>query len=124
MFRKNLMTKEKIYGRNAYRKDLKAQEALELSLIHIFTVADEDKAETFPLVKRFYKLGFNIVATEMTADYLKERGIRTRVYGKICEGNDDILRDIRSGKINYVINTRAVSYTHLGYSRYFLHLQR
>ena len=74
----------------------------------LVTVADEDKEETFPLVQRFYKLGFNIVATEMTADYLKERGIKTRVYGKICEGNDEILRDIRSGKINYVINTRAI----------------
>ena len=48
----------------------------------LVTVADEDKAETFPLVKRFYKLGFNIVATEKTAEYLKERGIKTRVYGK------------------------------------------
>ena len=66
------------------------------------------KQKHLPLVKRFYNLGFNIVATEMTAEYLKERGIRTRVYGKICEGNDEILRDIRSGKINYIVNTRAI----------------
>ena len=53
-------------------------------------------------------MSLNLSLIHISADYLKERGIKTRVYGKICEGNDDILRDIRSGKINYVINTRAI----------------
>lgn len=100
------------YDKKLTRAMYKALQASGIALTDhgtvLVTVADEDKAETFPLVKRFYNLGFNIVATEMTAEYLKERGIRTRVYGKICEGNDEILRDIRSGKINYIVNTRAI----------------
>ncbi len=70
------------------------------------TIADKDKAEALPLVRRFYNLGFNIQATEGTAKYLKENGIRTHVLGKISEDNDDIITALRGGYISYVINTR------------------
>lgn len=43
----------------------------------IVTLADEDKEEALPLVKRFYHLGFNIEATAGTAAFLKKHGIRT-----------------------------------------------
>ena len=72
------------------------------------TLADEDKEEALPLVKRFYKLGFNIEATSGTGTFLKEHGIRTRIRGKISEGSDDILRSIRAGYVSYIINTRAI----------------
>ena len=74
----------------------------------IVTIADEDKEEALPLVRRFYKLGFNIEATIGTAEFLKKNGIRTRVRGKISEGSDEILRSIRTGYVSYIINTRAV----------------
>ncbi|MCR4754789.1 MAG: carbamoyl-phosphate synthase large subunit [Lachnospiraceae bacterium] len=72
------------------------------------TLADEDKEEALPLVKRFYALGFNIEATIGTADYLKEHGIKTRVRHKLSEGSDEILRSIKAGYVSYVINTRAI----------------
>ncbi len=72
------------------------------------TLADEDKEESLPLVKRFYDLGFNIEATIGTADFLKEHGIRTRVRHKLSEGSDEILRSIKAGYVSYVINTRAI----------------
>lgn len=37
----------------------------------IVTLADEDKKEALPFVRRFYNMGFNIEATSLTADYLK-----------------------------------------------------
>ena len=37
----------------------------------IVTLADEDKEEALPLVRRFYNMGFNIEATTMTAQFLK-----------------------------------------------------
>ena len=74
----------------------------------LVTLADEDKEEALPLVKRFYDMGFNIEATIGTASFLKEHGIRTRVMGKISEGNEEILESIRSGYVSYVINTRAI----------------
>ena len=74
----------------------------------IVTLADEDKEEALPLVRRFYELGFNIEATVGTGSYLKEHGIRTRIRGKLSEGSDEILTSIRAGYVSYVINTRAV----------------
>ena len=73
------------------------------------TIANKDKEEAFPLIKRFYDLGFNIEATEGTANFLKERGIRTRIKRKLKDGYTDILDSIRSGYITYVINTRDAS---------------
>ena len=74
----------------------------------LVTLADEDKEEALPLVKRFYDMGFNIEATIGTATFLKEHGIRTRVRGKISEGSEEILDSIRAGYVSYVINTRAI----------------
>ncbi|MCD8107174.1 MAG: carbamoyl-phosphate synthase large subunit [Oscillospiraceae bacterium] len=74
----------------------------------IVTVADEDKEEALPLIRRFYNLGYNIEATVGTANFLKKHGIRTRVKGKISDGSDEILDSIRAGYVSYIINTRAV----------------
>ena len=74
----------------------------------IVTLADEDKAEALPLVKRFYEMGFNIEATAGTGAFLKKAGIRTRIRGKLSEGSDEILRSIRAGYVSYIINTRAI----------------
>ena len=73
------------------------------------TVADKDKYEALPLIRRFYNLGFNIEATGGTADFLKENGIRTRVLGKISEGSKDIPNALKKGHIAYVINTSDVA---------------
>ena len=70
------------------------------------TIADKDKEEALPLIRRFYQLGFNIEATGGTAKYLKENGIRTHTLGKISEGSDAIPHALRQGHIAYVINTR------------------
>lgn len=74
----------------------------------VVTLADEDKEEALPLVKRFYDMGFNIEATIGTANFLKEHGIRTRIRHKLSEGSEEILDSIRAGYVSYVINTRAV----------------
>ena len=69
------------------------------------TISDEDKEEALPLIRRFYNLGFNIEATEGTAEFLKENGIRTHILKKISDGSDEIPDSIRQGHIAYVINT-------------------
>lgn len=72
------------------------------------TVADKDKDEALPLIRRFYNLGFNIQATSGTAEFLKQNGIRTHVLGKISSGSEEIPNAIRQGHIAYVINTRDI----------------
>ena len=74
----------------------------------LVTIADADKPEALPLIRRFYNLGFNIEATEGTAKFLRDNGIRTRVKQKIGDGSNDIPESIRAGHIAYVINTSDV----------------
>ena len=73
------------------------------------TIADCDKEEALPLIRRFYNLGFNIEATKGTAEFLIKNGIRTHVLKKIGEGSDEIPEAIRQGHIAYIINTRDIN---------------
>lgn len=75
------------------------------------TISDKDKDEALPLIRRFYNLGFNIQATEGTANFLKENGIRTHVLRKISEGSEEIPDAIRQGHVAYVLNTRDIGST-------------
>ena len=70
------------------------------------TIADRDKEEALPLIRRFYNLGFNIQATRGTAMFLKKNGIRTHILEKISSGSEEIPDALRQGHIAYVINTR------------------
>lgn len=100
------------YDEKLHRAIYKAMIASGLKLKNygtvIVSVADEDKEETLPLIRRFYNMGFNIEATTVTAQYLKEHGIRTRVRHKPSEGSNEVIESIRQGYVSYVINTRAI----------------
>ncbi len=101
------------YDKKLNRALYKALQASGMNVVNygtVFaTIADRDKPEALELIRRFYNLGFNIEATEGTAKFLKENGIRTRVRHKIGDGAEDILNSIRQGYVNYVINTRDMN---------------
>ena len=101
------------YDDDLYRAFYKALQASGMTVQNygtvLVTIADKDKEEALPLIRRFYNLGFNIEATAGTAKFLKEHGIRTRVKGKISDGSEDIPSAIRAGYLAYVINTSDVS---------------
>ncbi len=98
------------YDRRLTRALYKALQASGMQVMNygtvFVTIADGDKEEALPLIRRFYRMGFNIEATAGTAAYLKSHGIRTRVKRKLSEGSEEILDAIRQGYVNYVINTR------------------
>jgi carbamoyl-phosphate synthase large subunit len=71
----------------------------------IVTVADADKAESVPIVREFEELGFRIFATEGTARFLNQHGIRANTVKKLHEGEGNIVDLIRSGQIALLINT-------------------
>ncbi len=73
------------------------------------TIADKDKEEALPLIRRFYNMGFNIQATAGTAEFLKQNGIRTHAVGKLSDGSKEITDAIRQGYVTYVINTRDMN---------------
>ena len=97
------------YDDDLYRAFYKALQASGMNVQNygtiLVTIADKDKNEALPLIRRFYNLGFNIEATAGTAKFLKEHNIRTRLKNKLSDGSDDIAETIRQGHIAYVINT-------------------
>ncbi|MGN0781912.1 MAG: carbamoyl-phosphate synthase large subunit [Christensenellales bacterium] len=100
------------YDKKFTRALYKALQASGMNVVNygtvFVTIADKDKEEAFPLIQRFYKLGFNIEATQGTANYLKSRGVKTRAKKKISDGSEEILDSIRKGYVNYVVNTRDI----------------
>ncbi|MCR5311505.1 MAG: carbamoyl-phosphate synthase large subunit [Lachnospiraceae bacterium] len=100
------------YDKTLHRAMYKALIASGLKLQNHGTVmvslADEDKIEAMPLIKRFYDLGFNIEATSLTGEYLRNYGIRTKIYRKISEGSHECIDAIKAGGVSYLINTRAI----------------
>ena len=101
------------YDNKLNRALYKALQASGMNILNygtvLVTIADKDKAEAIPLIKRFYQLGFNIEATAGTAKFLKEHGIRTRIKRKVSEGSEEIFDAIRQGYVSYVINTRDIN---------------
>ena len=101
------------YDDKYYRALYKALQASGMHLQNygtvLATIADCDKDESLPLIRRFYNLGFNIEATEGTAKFLKDNGIRTHVLKKLSDGSEEIADSIRQGHIAYVVNTSDAS---------------
>ena len=71
----------------------------------IVTVNDSDKETVTPILRRFRDLGFEIMATQGTRNYLDRLGVpATRVY-KVNEGQPSIVDHINTGDIVLLINT-------------------
>lgn len=71
----------------------------------LFTVANKDKTEAGELAKGFADLGYSLVATAGTAQYLQSLGLSVDTVQKVHEHKADIIQMIKTGKINMVINT-------------------
>ena len=72
----------------------------------LFTVADKHKEEACEMARRFQEIGFRIWATEGTANYFEEHGVRTKIGYKIEENPEINLIDlIQTGKVQYIVNT-------------------
>jgi carbamoyl-phosphate synthase large subunit len=71
----------------------------------IVTVNNADKATVTPILRRFHDLGFRILATKGTQEYLSRLGVPAdRVY-KVGEGRPHIVDHIVSGEVCLLINT-------------------
>jgi carbamoyl-phosphate synthase large subunit len=71
----------------------------------LMTIADKDKQEALGIAKRFFSIGFQVMATEGTAKFFQEQGIPVKIVEKIGGGHPDIVDVIRNGQAQFVINT-------------------
>lgn len=69
------------------------------------SVRDQDKPGVCNIVRRFLDLGFDVIATRGTAEYLRGKGINVEVINKVTEGRPHIVDLIKNREISFVINT-------------------
>ncbi len=73
------------------------------------SVKDADKKAVLPIAKKLLKLGFKIVATGGTCNYLNEHGAQAERINKVMQGQPNVADAIINEEIHLVINTTAKS---------------
>jgi carbamoyl-phosphate synthase large subunit len=87
----------------------KAQEAtnstLPLAGMVLITVAEHDRPGAVEAARRFAGLGFAIMATSGTAEYLGRHGVAAQPVAKMHEGRPHVADAIMNDKVQLVVNT-------------------
>ena len=69
------------------------------------SVNDNDKMKVLPIVRDITELGFEVVATEGTAQTCRRNGIKAEKIFKVGEGRPNVVDGIKNGAIQLVVNT-------------------
>lgn len=69
------------------------------------SVKDSDKPVVLPGVQTLARLGFTIVATGGTADFLAGQGVEVVRVNKVAQGRPHIVDSIQNGEIDLIFNT-------------------
>ncbi len=82
-----------------------AGNALALTGTAFLSVHDREKPKLVPIAARLAELGFEMVATSGTAEFLREQGFLVRDILKVHEGRPNIVDAMINREIQLVINT-------------------
>ncbi len=94
------------FGLAYYKAQLGAGMRLPLEGTAFISVKDRDKNEKIVWVaKKLKKLGFRIIATRGTAEFLKGNGVDVEIVNKISEGRPNVIDEIINGNVHLIINT-------------------
>ena len=69
------------------------------------SVKDSDKPMIVPPVRALLELGFQVIATGGTADYLAAQGIEVERVNKVAQGRPHIVDRIKDGEVAMIFNT-------------------
>jgi carbamoyl-phosphate synthase large subunit len=93
------------FGRAFAKSQLAAGQLLPTKGTVFVSVKDADKDKVYPVVKQLHEMGFKVLATQGTYQYLKDRGIPNKPVKKIAHGRPHVIDHIKNGDIQLVINT-------------------
>jgi len=72
----------------------------------LFSIADRDKPEALPIIRKFSQVGYKLYATEGTAAMIEAVGIPVKMISKkLSEGHPNVVDIISDGTVNGVVNT-------------------
>ncbi|HEX5772802.1 MAG TPA: carbamoyl-phosphate synthase large subunit, partial [Geomobilimonas sp.] len=93
------------YGMAFYKAQEAANSILPLEGTVLITVAEHDRAGALDAARRFSALGFGIMATQGTAQYLAKNGVAAKAVLKMHEGRPNVADAIKNGEVQLVVNT-------------------
>ena len=93
------------FGMAFFKSQEAASQVLPTSGTVLITVSDKDKPFVQKVAGEFKKLGFNILTTAGTHDWLTKHGIESTTIKKVYEGRPNIIDAIKNKEIQLVINT-------------------
>ncbi|UXM85505.1 carbamoyl-phosphate synthase large subunit [Methanococcus aeolicus] len=98
------------FGRAFYKAQLSANMELPMSGTVFISVKKKDRKHLEKMAKEFNKFGFNIIATDGTAEEIRSNGVDATIVKKISEGiKGSILEEIQKGNVDLIINTSSGS---------------
>jgi carbamoyl-phosphate synthase large subunit len=101
-----VMSFAKTFGEAFTKSALAAGSKLPTSGTVFVSVNDAHKTtHTAEIVRRYYNLGFDLVATSGTAEFLRNHNLECKTVFKVGEGKPNIFDIIRLGRVQFVINT-------------------
>jgi len=93
------------FGRAFAKSQLGAGSKVPLEGVVFVSVKDQDKAAMVKPLKRLIDLGFTVVATGGTSEFMRRHGIETQRVNKVLEGRPHIVDLMKDGKVQLVFNT-------------------
>jgi carbamoyl-phosphate synthase large subunit len=99
------------FGMGFAKAQIAADGSLPLEGGVLVTVNDSDKPTVLPIARRFHEMGFRVIATEGTRNYLRARGVPAELVRKAHEGRPNAIDLIVSGDVHLLINTPLGKFT-------------
>jgi carbamoyl-phosphate synthase large subunit len=93
------------FGEAFAKAQLSAGQLLPAKGTIFFSVNDHDKPAAIELARRYVHLGFQIVATEGTANSFESAGLRVERVFKVKEGRPNVVDLIKGDRIQLIVNT-------------------
>jgi carbamoyl-phosphate synthase large subunit len=93
------------FGIAFFKSQTAAGTALPKSGSVFISVRNDHKRDIVFIAKKLSDMGFKIMATKDTEKVLTSKNIKTQTVSKVSEGDRRLLKLIRKGKINLIINT-------------------
>ncbi len=93
------------FGVAYYKAELAAGMGLPTEGTVFISVKKRDREKILPVAKKLQEMGFKIVATNGTAEFLNANGVKAEVMLKVSQGRPNILDAIINRQIDLIINT-------------------
>ncbi len=96
---------DSVFGPAYAKAQLGAGQRLPAEGTAFISVQDREKEAVLPVASQFNDIGFTIMATPGTSDFLKSNNIPNRPVKKVSVGRPNVVDAITNGEVQFVINT-------------------